>query len=1190
MKTFFRFLLWFLILSMFSMLVVVLALLLNYSLFAGIITAGLLVGLLLLVIFGWRLIRRYRAKRQIKNLIQTENEKIAQSATEAGSSQVQTTTNQKFKEFYQLLKRSKLNKNSAVLHQLPWYMVIGRQGAGKSSAIQRADLPAPFFQIEHSPNSANFCPYNQGILIDTPGFYLRDTHQIDKDAKEFLKLLAKQRASEPLSGIIVALDAEFLQNSEDTALVAEAKKTRFFIDYAQEQLRADLPIYLLITKCDQIPGFSDWANLLPSSCLNQPIGYLYRQKTPQTDFLNKALHSILDRIKNTILLSKSLNQNDFSLLQLTQQLEQIQGRLVRFAKRAFQANPYQEPPVLRGVFLSSAVEVKTEQKSSPSVFLQQLFTDILPKDRQDVFSLERILKRESAVNRRFFVSWGLAFACLLVFLITTFSGYRNYLQGIQKNYAGTFAQYSEFEENIKSMNSLRLVIQEVDAEVQSWWVPWLEGYRQPEFLGQLKQVFVSRFRETLLKMLDAKLKTAVQQTLEQAQQLKLADPKASKKTLADQPNRTRQPLSGIQKEQLEKNIGLYTDLLLRRIKMLEDFASGQITDSLYDYANSFVRDSVYFDPPLEPENSQLLHYLYVDYLYWNPDSNQLNEELNTLNKELVKILGISEDISWIVSLTNANLAQNPDTKIKNYWLGTSQIDPSYDVPRAFTLEGKAFIDNLLAELSSDKLSELPQIQFLQNKFSAVYQKLYLEAWQNFALNFDLGMQTLLTQEEWADQLDLLITANNPYARALNVIEQQLAPFADVPGQDWIVLVDQYQKAQNFSENTPVEEGKSNNKTFTKLALQITKKLGPLGKQVAKLGKQSVKLKKKLSSGQKKPSGTKSESELAAALEKGGKALEEHQKALQDIVFNAQAADVAFQMVKALYENPQNPGNGDNPLSQAYLKLQELEALFGKENRLNRPFWQLLKGSVRYSTRYMEQATACWLQKKWENDFLADLATVPKENQSAYIFNATDGKLWDFVNEEVKPFVDLQYRKGYSPVQLAGHQLPFSQFFLDYLASGTEYNLVHQDIYKIKFTTLPTSVNANALAQPRMTRLVLQCAQGDQALENYNYPASKSFEYREDCGTVSLLIQIDENITLQKQIIPPNAFAKFLELMKYGSYRFPAAEFPEHEFVLDSTQIEYINIAYKISGQDNLLKALSAESIAAPKHITQCWSS
>ena len=155
---------------------------------------------------------------------------------------------------------------------MPWYVFIGGPGSGKTTALINSGLRFPLAEktgagsIQGIGGTRN-CDWwftDEAVLIDTAGRYTtQDSHQeSDKNAWQgFLGLLKKTRPRRPLNGIFLTVSVPDLlwQVPQERARLADALCARLLeIDAA---LRTRLPIYVLVTKCDLLHGFTEYFDI-----------------------------------------------------------------------------------------------------------------------------------------------------------------------------------------------------------------------------------------------------------------------------------------------------------------------------------------------------------------------------------------------------------------------------------------------------------------------------------------------------------------------------------------------------------------------------------------------------------------------------------------------------------------------------------------------------------------------------------------------------------------------------------------------------------------------------------------------------------------------------------------------------------------------------------------------------------------
>jgi type VI secretion system protein ImpL len=164
--------------------------------------------------------------------------------------------------------RFKTATGARMLYQLPWYVIIGPPGSGKTTALTRSGLHFPAreggegAEIRGVGGTRN-CDWfftSEAVLIDTAGRYTtQDSHApVDRGAwQAFLDLLKKHRPRQPINGVLVAISASDLL-AEEHVCEAHARAVRDRLAEISERLGVQVPVYLMLTKCDLISGFAEF--------------------------------------------------------------------------------------------------------------------------------------------------------------------------------------------------------------------------------------------------------------------------------------------------------------------------------------------------------------------------------------------------------------------------------------------------------------------------------------------------------------------------------------------------------------------------------------------------------------------------------------------------------------------------------------------------------------------------------------------------------------------------------------------------------------------------------------------------------------------------------------------------------------------------------------------------------------------
>lgn len=166
-------------------------------------------------------------------------------------------------------------------YRVPWVLVLGEAASGKSAAVDAIGLDRPF-AVPADPAGAGagvrWAFFNEGVLLDIPGdLLLRAGGGSDEAAwKVLLRLLQEQRTERPLDGVVLAVPAGDLVGPRKLgreALVAKAEAAFGKLWEMQKTLGMRLPVWVLVTQCDRVPGFRGVCARLPATLRDEVFGW-----------------------------------------------------------------------------------------------------------------------------------------------------------------------------------------------------------------------------------------------------------------------------------------------------------------------------------------------------------------------------------------------------------------------------------------------------------------------------------------------------------------------------------------------------------------------------------------------------------------------------------------------------------------------------------------------------------------------------------------------------------------------------------------------------------------------------------------------------------------------------------------------------------------------------------------------------
>lgn len=270
--------------------------------------------------------------------------------------------------FLKGLEFLKKNFGEHALYKLPWYLVLGAKDSGKSTLVNHTQLHEPHSSPDfslHEPNpSIRWKFFSRGVLIDVAGRLFLNTPESDTDTitwRNLLILLARYRATRPLNGIILCINAKDLYGKDrlsPDALQTRANTIMHTISKAQTSLRMRLPIYVVVTYCDVVPGFQSFAQELPTHNQGNILGWsspYNLQYMYSPGWIDEAFHYLDEKIDGlrTELLSSDIDPtNADGLFVFSKELLTIKENLSGYLNRIFHASTTHEAPILRGIYFT----------------------------------------------------------------------------------------------------------------------------------------------------------------------------------------------------------------------------------------------------------------------------------------------------------------------------------------------------------------------------------------------------------------------------------------------------------------------------------------------------------------------------------------------------------------------------------------------------------------------------------------------------------------------------------------------------------------------------------------------------------------------------------------------------------------------------------------------------------------------
>ena len=317
-------------------------------------------------------LKRMRANRASDQLVAAV---VKQSKTEERPSAEALQLRERFEEAVALLKGKRKSGHS--LYDLPWYVIVGAPGSGKTTALVNAGLNFPLEQRSgkgalRGVGGTRNCDWwftDEAVFLDTAGRYLTQDSDAASDSAgwtEFLALLRTYRKRRPVNGVILTISAQDLMVQGHGGREAYVAAARRRLNELNKELKIQLPVYVMVTKCDLVAGFTEYFDDLEKDGRAQVWGVTFPYEQTTSGKASEAFAAEFDA------LMLRLNERVFTRLDedrdvrrrarifaFPQQMAALRDLLNGFITDVFASTRFDQQILLRGVYFTSGTQEGT---------------------------------------------------------------------------------------------------------------------------------------------------------------------------------------------------------------------------------------------------------------------------------------------------------------------------------------------------------------------------------------------------------------------------------------------------------------------------------------------------------------------------------------------------------------------------------------------------------------------------------------------------------------------------------------------------------------------------------------------------------------------------------------------------------------------------------------------------------------
>lgn len=311
------------------------------------------------------------------------------------------------RSFYGAVRRMEQEQGTRDRYQVPWLLMLGNETDGAQLCaqwrLQPTDKAAWFGRW--------FCDAEGAVLVVPQALFLPDEGMSRQRGNgwRLLGLLLRLRSKRPLDAVIWTVPLSTLDDTERTTELS-LKARRCFIDLLQ-RFGLSLPVYVVITAMEELPGFQELVSALPAEARESVLGWsspYLPDAAWQSHWSDQALDQVNAALSQSIIEIGALSgQLGGDLYGLPERFEGLRRSLQLLLEPVFQGNAQGEAPRFRGVYFTASQApaaggdglTASDGAQRQTVFARQLWARRLVAERGLAQPVPRLLRLRQRGHR-----------------------------------------------------------------------------------------------------------------------------------------------------------------------------------------------------------------------------------------------------------------------------------------------------------------------------------------------------------------------------------------------------------------------------------------------------------------------------------------------------------------------------------------------------------------------------------------------------------------------------------------------------------------------------------------------------------------------------------------------------------------------------------------------------------------------
>lgn len=256
-------------------------------------------------------------------------------------------------------------------YRLPWFLLVGEERSGKTTLLSdsgmKLPLGRPAEQLHGVRQGVSWFFFDRGVVLDVAGELVLRSDCETSNARAWAtlaRLLQKHRPERPIDGVVLTIPCTDLiagrQLAPDQRARIEQKATCLYrkLWQAQKQLGMSFPVYVVVTKCDQVPGFQGFSRELPPRLRDEMFGWSapYTLETAyRPEWVGEAFQSVyryLFQAQVELLAEHDGVEDRDRIFLLPSEMQQLRAPLQLYLDQIFKESSFHDSFFFRGLYFS----------------------------------------------------------------------------------------------------------------------------------------------------------------------------------------------------------------------------------------------------------------------------------------------------------------------------------------------------------------------------------------------------------------------------------------------------------------------------------------------------------------------------------------------------------------------------------------------------------------------------------------------------------------------------------------------------------------------------------------------------------------------------------------------------------------------------------------------------------------------